>query len=92
MASGKDVDINKAKSFIDLLKKNGIDVSEAYLFGSVRSGVADEDSDIDIAVVSRDFEGVPYYETTAISISLLFQEILRGCLIMILKRLADIEG
>ena len=67
MASGKDVEINKAKSFIDLLKKNGIDVSEAYLFGSVGSGVADEDSDIDIAVVSRDFEGLPYYDIKKIS-------------------------
>lgn len=67
MASGKDIIKNKAKSFIDLLQKNGIDVSEAYLFGSVTRGLADENSDIDIAVVSRDFDGLPYYDIKKIS-------------------------
>ena len=67
MASEKDIVINKAKSFIDLLQKNGIDVSEAYLFGSVTKGVTDENSDIDVAIVSRNFGGLPYYDIKKIS-------------------------
>jgi len=34
MSSTKDNAIQKAKQLIGLLKSNGIDVSEAYLFGS----------------------------------------------------------
>lgn len=67
MASEKDIVINKAKSFIDLLQKNGIDVSEAYLFGSVTRGVTDESSDIDVAIVSSNFSGLPYYDIKKIS-------------------------
>ena len=62
MASQKDNCMSKAKSFLDSLIKDGIDVTEAYLFGSVAKGVSDADSDIDIAVVSRDFQGIPYYD------------------------------
>ena len=62
MALTKDISMKIAKQFIGLLKKDGIDVSEAYLFGSVAKGLAEKDSDIDIAVVSKDFQGVPYYD------------------------------
>ncbi len=50
-----------------MLKQDGIDVSQAYLFGSVTKGQSDEESDIDLAVVSRDFVGVPYYDYGKIS-------------------------
>ena len=67
MASQKDILVTKAKSFLDSLIKNGINVSEAYLFGSVAKGLADADSDIDVAVVSSDFQGIPYYDIQKIS-------------------------
>mgnify|MGYP006299445735 CR=1 FL=1 len=67
MAVGKDLAASKAKAFIALLKKNGIDVSEAYLFGSAVQGLTDENSDIDLAIVSKDFEGRPYYDIRKIS-------------------------
>lgn len=67
MASEKDIVTNKAKTFIYLLQKNGIDVSEAYLFGSVTKGIIDEDSDIDLAIVSSDFGGLPFYDIKKIS-------------------------
>ncbi len=38
------------------LKASGIHVDKLVLFGSHASGQPDENSDIDIAVVSRDFE------------------------------------
>ncbi len=67
MSSAKNNAINKAKKFVKLLNSNGIDVFEAYLFGSVAKGTADSDSDIDIAVVSKDFIGTPFYDVQKIS-------------------------
>jgi len=67
MSAEKDFLINKARLFIDSLIKDGIDVSEAYLFGSVAKGLADADSDIDVAVVSKDFQGISYYDIQKIS-------------------------
>ncbi|MFO7985620.1 MAG: nucleotidyltransferase domain-containing protein [Desulfatiglandaceae bacterium] len=67
MASEKDILVTKAKSFLDALIRDGIDVSEAYLFGSVAKGSADADSDIDVAVVSSDFQGIPFYDIQKIS-------------------------
>ncbi|AAM25136.1 MAG: putative nucleotidyltransferase [Caldanaerobacter subterraneus] len=44
------------KEYIDLVKKE-INVKNAYLFGSYARGKYDENSDIDIAIVSDDFTG-----------------------------------
>jgi len=51
----------KALQFIQLLNKAGIPVSKAYLFGSYARGTADENSDIDICIVS-DALGKDYFE------------------------------
>ena len=67
MDSAKDISLRAARLFIDSLCESGIDVSEAYLFGSVPKGSADKDSDIDLAVVSRDFQGIRYYDMKKIS-------------------------
>jgi predicted nucleotidyltransferase len=67
MASAKDISVKTARLFIDSLRESGIDVSEAYLFGSVAKGSADKDSDIDLAVVSRDFQGIRYHDIKKIS-------------------------
>ena len=67
MSSAKNQAINKAKKLIGLLKTNGIDVYEAYVFGSVVSDKTDEYSDIDIAIVSEDFTGIPFYDVKKIS-------------------------
>lgn len=67
VATAKDISLKKARLFINLLKKAGIDVAEAYLFGSVVNDKADTDSDIDLAVVSRDFQGILYYDIKKIS-------------------------
>jgi predicted nucleotidyltransferase len=67
MASEKDNAILTARRFVDLLKTHGIDVSEAYIFGSVISNKSDRDSDIDVAVVSKGFSGIPYYDVKKIS-------------------------
>ncbi|MDY6824776.1 MAG: nucleotidyltransferase domain-containing protein [Thermodesulfobacteriota bacterium] len=67
MASQKDISLNKAKLFLQYLKQAGVEVAEAYLFGSSLKDSADKESDIDVAVVSRDFQGIPYYDIEKIS-------------------------
>jgi hypothetical protein len=67
MAVEADIAKQKATLFLALLKKNGVDVSEAYLFGSACKGTTDENSDIDVAVVSKDFGGIPFYDIKKIS-------------------------
>ncbi len=43
------------KKFILELKKEGIEIIKVFLFGSYARGFEREDSDIDIAVVCKDF-------------------------------------
>ncbi len=67
MATAKDISVKKARLFLDSLRQAGIEVSEAYLFGSAVSGLSHKDSDIDLAVVSREFQGVRYHDMKKIS-------------------------
>lgn len=43
--------------FHSALKSRGLDVQKLILFGSQATGTAREDSDIDLVVISKDFEG-----------------------------------
>ena len=45
MASAKDKALNKARKLISFLNSNGIEVSEAYLFGSITKGAAHIDNE-----------------------------------------------
>ncbi len=67
MATRENTSIDTIKRFIQSLKKDGLDVSDVYLFGSMLDGTADADSDIDLAVVSEDFQGIPYYDIKKVS-------------------------
>ncbi len=67
MSLGKDDAINKARKLITLLNSNGIDVYEAYLFGSAVLKNMNEYSDIDVAIVSDKFTGIPFYDALKIS-------------------------
>ena len=67
MSSAKDKAIIKARKLIGLLETNGINVYDAYMFGSVAMDKGDEYSDIDIAIVSEEFTGVPFYDVKKIS-------------------------
>jgi predicted nucleotidyltransferase len=52
-------ELNEAiAKFVALLEK-GIRIEAIVLFGSHARGTAHEDSDIDLAVISPDFEGLP---------------------------------
>ncbi len=62
MSLGKNQAIIKARKFVSLLRSQGMDISEAFLFGSAMTNFSDENSDIDIALVSKEFSGVPFYD------------------------------
>jgi predicted nucleotidyltransferase len=59
----------KVKEFIRLLSENGVPVAEAYLFGSAARGESTETSDIDVAVVSRAFQGILFHDINSNSLS-----------------------
>ncbi|MCD6570250.1 MAG: nucleotidyltransferase domain-containing protein [Deltaproteobacteria bacterium] len=46
--------------YLSALKKAGIDLQKAYLYGSYARGTIRKDSDIDIAVISKDFTGIRF--------------------------------
>ncbi len=41
----------------ECMKQQGITVSKIVLFGSLAKGDADEESDVDVAIISNDFKG-----------------------------------
>lgn len=47
------------QDFLEALKDLGITVDRVFLFGSYARGEANEDSDIDLILVSRDFSNMP---------------------------------
>ncbi|MEW6714197.1 MAG: nucleotidyltransferase domain-containing protein [Nitrospirota bacterium] len=49
--------VNIIKKYIQELKKNGILIQEAIIFGSYAKGNPQEESDIDVALVSPSFTG-----------------------------------
>lgn len=44
-----------AQQFIDLVRTKGIQISKGFVFGSWIKGIATEDSDIDVCLVSPSF-------------------------------------
>ena len=46
----------------DELARRGVRVERVYLFGSYKDGTQREGSDVDLLVVSRDFEGLGLWE------------------------------
>ena len=57
MACTKNEIIEDIKKYVDELRKHGIPVQRAFLFGSWTTGRASEESDIDVALVSDAFTG-----------------------------------
>lgn len=53
---------NIINKFIDNAIKNNIELHSVYLFGSFAKGTNHKWSDIDLAVISDDFEGIRFYD------------------------------
>lgn len=49
--------LNNIKKLIKTLAKQNIHIEKAYLFGSYANGTSKEYSDIDLALVSKNFKG-----------------------------------
>ncbi len=62
MAQVPDIVINRIKSLIAEAEKHSIHIVRAVLFGSWANGTNREYSDIDVALVSDDFEGTRFYD------------------------------
>ena len=54
------------KQYLFLLKEDGIQIKDAILFGSYAKGMANKWSDIDLALVSDQFEGVRFRDKNKI--------------------------
>lgn len=52
--------INKLKSLIILIEDGGFKITKAYLFGSYANNNYNEYSDIDLALISKDFIGIRF--------------------------------
>lgn len=50
------------RQYLRVLRRNGIQPKQAYLYGSHARGTADSDSDIDVAIVSEDLRGSMFAE------------------------------
>lgn len=59
MAATKNSDLieERVARYVRFLRDHGVNVSQAYLFGSHVSGSANEWSDIDVALVTDRFQG-----------------------------------
>ncbi|NCC25321.1 MAG: nucleotidyltransferase domain-containing protein [Deltaproteobacteria bacterium] len=57
MVCEKDAVIRDVKKYIVALRENGIPVERAVLFGSWAKGMAREESDVDVALISSFFTG-----------------------------------
>ncbi len=54
--------VEKLKRFLGMLSASGLHVERAILFGSYAKGTGSTWSDIDIALVSKDFTGIGFYD------------------------------
>ncbi len=62
MAVVTDKAIEVVERFLKLIKSDNITIERIILFGSYAKGNAGEWSDMDIAIVSPDFSGMPFYD------------------------------
>jgi predicted nucleotidyltransferase len=66
MAKVADKIIDIINKFVEIANADKINISKIILFGSYAKGTSNEWSDIDIAVVSEDFEGIRLYDNKKI--------------------------
>ncbi|MBI5376313.1 MAG: nucleotidyltransferase domain-containing protein [Candidatus Schekmanbacteria bacterium] len=62
MAAITDKAVEVLEGFLKTLKDANIRIEKALLFGSYVRGNAGKWSDIDVAIVSPDFSGIPFYD------------------------------
>jgi uncharacterized protein len=54
--------IESVKKFLSMVSNSGLSIERVIIFGSYAKGKAGKWSDIDVALVSKDFTGVRFYD------------------------------
>ena len=67
MAFVSDEILERVNMFVDMVSNSGLHLERVILFGSYVKGKAGKWSDIDIALVSKDFTGVGFYDRKSIN-------------------------
>ncbi|MDI6735280.1 MAG: nucleotidyltransferase domain-containing protein [bacterium] len=63
MATVTDEAIEVLKKFLKMVESADIGIERVILFGSYAKGYAGKWSDIDVALVSSNFSGIPFYDS-----------------------------
>lgn len=71
MAQISDKITELIKKFVAEASKDNIQISKVILFGSYAKGTNNEWSDIDLAVVSKDFDGISFYDSQKLTDAML---------------------
>ena len=71
MAKVPDNIIDTIKKLVKEADRNNIHITQAILFGSYAQGTNHEFSDIDVALVSEDFEGTRFFDNLKLMKSVL---------------------
>lgn len=67
MVTVADEIVEKLKRTLSMISASGLHIERAILFGSYAEGTVSEWSDIDVALVSKDFTGVGFYDRKRIN-------------------------
>jgi predicted nucleotidyltransferase len=65
--SNQQIVLNKVKSYVQDIINSGVPIEKVYLFGSFAKGNYDDNSDIDVALISEVFSGFSYEDRSLIS-------------------------
>ena len=60
--------IEKIQMFLHNVSASGLHIERVLLFGSYTKGTANTWSDIDVAIVSKDFTGVEFYDRKLVNL------------------------
>lgn len=66
--------INAIRKLVGKLEEKGIHVEKVYLFGSYARGDWLTTSDVDLVIVSKDFEGIPFNKRLDIINEIIWEE------------------
>lgn len=71
----REIGLKYAKQYLDSIRDKAVHIDRAILFGSYANDTAQEYSDVDIALISRDFSDNPIENKKMLPISIKFARI-----------------
>lgn len=67
MVAVSDEILEKLRQFLRMASASGLHIERALLFGSYAKGIENTWSDIDVALISKDFTGIGFYDRKRIN-------------------------